>query len=135
MSAKTQMLLWAALALCCPAHALNDLGTLDQARAEHPAVFVPGNVLAYTIAGVQGYVFNGEAERCFTGTLAESDADLYREAVLDAKKNLRNYLAKRTPSSAYQLSAVRKLYEYTDGKMRRVVLFVERVRRLPQPTD
>jgi len=112
------------LVLCHPAFALGELGDIVEAKEKHPAVFVPGNVLEYTIAGTAGYVFNGEAEQCFTGDLAESDSELYREAVLDAKNNLRKYLVERTGAKAFQMSGVKKLYEYADGKMRRVVLFL-----------
>ena len=130
---KTAILILPILAFSLSSFALNELGAFDDARAKNPAIFVPGNVLEYAIEGVSGYVFNGEAEQCFSGNMAESDSELYQEAVLDAKSNLRKYLAKRTKSDAFQLSAVRKLYEYPDGKMRRVVLFVakESVSALP----
>lgn len=112
------------LALCQSTFALNELGNLAEARDKHPAVFVSGNVLEYSIAGTPGYVFNGEAEKCFAGDMAESDSELYQEAVLDAKNNLRKYLVEHAGTKAFQMSGVIKLYEYPDGKMRRVVLFV-----------
>ena len=104
--------------------ALDDLGTLEKAREEHPAIFVPGNVLEYTIGNEIGYVYNGEAEKCFEGELAESDAELFQEASLDAKKNLYDFLTKDDKSLEVQMSGVRKLYEFAEAKMRRVVLFV-----------
>jgi len=121
---KTPICLLTMLVLCRSSFALNELGALDAARAKNPAIFVPGNVIEYVITGVSGYVFNGEAEQCFTGNMAESDSELYQEAVLDAKNNLRKYLVKHMKAEAFQLSAVKKLYEYSDGKLRRVVLFV-----------
>lgn len=121
---KTSISVLTILVLCHSTLALNELGNLAVAREKHPAIFVSGNVLEYSIAGTAGYVFNGEAEQCFTGDMAESDSELYQEAVLDAKNNLRKYLIEHTKVEAFQMSGVRKLYEYPDGKMRRVVLFV-----------
>ena len=46
------------LLLSNSAFALNDLGSLDDARKNHPAIFVSGNVLEYTINKVNGYVYN-----------------------------------------------------------------------------
>jgi len=118
--------IYAALSLltCTTAFALNDLGPLEKARREHPALFVAGNVLEYTIGNEICYVYNGEAEKCFEGELAESDADLFQEASLDAKKNLYNYLTKGNKSIEVHVSGARKLYEFVEAKMRRVVLFV-----------
>ena len=121
---KTSIPILAMLFLCHSTFALNELGNLADAREKHPAIFVSGNVLEYSIAGTSGYVFNGEAEQCFAGDMAEGDSELYQEAVLNAKNNLRKYLVKRMKADAFQLSGVRKLYEYPEGKMRRVVLFV-----------
>ena len=103
--------------------AINELGTLEVAKKNCPAIFVPGNVLEYSIEDVSGYVFNGEAERCFDGDMAEKDAELYQEAALDAKANLHKFLKKKTGASSVQVSGAVKLYEYPEGKMRRVVLF------------
>lgn len=106
------------------AFALNDLGPFEKARKDHPAIFVPGNVLEYTIGNEIGFVFNGEAEKCFEGELAESEADLFQEASLDAKKNLYNFLTKDNKSLEVRMSGARKLYEFAEAKMRRVILFV-----------
>ncbi len=108
------------------AQALNELGTLSQARKAHEAVFVPGNVLTYEIAGTWGYVFNGEAENLFSGKMSEKDSDLYREALLDAKKNLLIWLKKRYPGKGFSFGECVKLYEYPEGNMRRVVCFIKR---------
>ena len=43
------------LLLSNSAFALNDLGSLDDARKNHPAIFVSGNVLEYTINKINGY--------------------------------------------------------------------------------
>lgn len=112
------------LALALPSVALEELGVLAEAQRAHPAAFIPGNVLPYTLNDVPGYLFNGEAEQCFTGDLSESDAELYREALADAKANLANFFAQKVPGKTLTLRAVRKLYAYPEGKMRRVVCFV-----------
>lgn len=104
--------------------ALDDLGTLEKAKKDHPAIFVPGNVLEYSVGNEIGYVYNGESEKCFEGDLAESDTDLFQEASLDAKKNLYDFLTKDNKSLQIQMSGARKLYEFAEGKMRRVVMFV-----------
>ena len=106
------------------AFAIIELGSLDVARKNHPAVFVPGNVLEYTVGTVNGYVYNGEAEKCFDGDMAESDAELFQEATLDAKKNLYKHLTKEDKTLTVRMNGVKKLYEYSEEKMRRVVLFV-----------
>lgn len=110
--------------LCMAAFAINELGDLNAARKNHPAIFVPGNVLEYSVGGELGYVFNGEAERCFDGEMAENDSELYQEAVLDAKASLLKFLKKDSDTDSVRLSGVTKLYEYPDGEMRRVVLYV-----------
>lgn len=102
----------------------SDLGALEEARRSHPAVFVPRNVVEYTVGGELGYTFGGDAVQHFKGTFASSDAKLYREAVLDAKRNLYAFLTKGDKSKTVQMSEARKLYEYIDGDVRRVVMFV-----------
>lgn len=106
------------------AFAANELGSLSEARKHYPAVFVSGNVLPYTVAGVEGYTYVGEAEQYFTGNQAESDAELYQEACLDAKGNLLAYLKKSHPSCEITLSGATVMYQYAEGKMRYVVCFV-----------
>ena len=104
---------------------LNDLGTLSDAKKTHPAIFIPGNVLKYTVSGAKGYVYNGESEKCFSGDIAEKDSELYQEAVLDAKRNLIAFLRKQNPNAEVTISGAEKLYEYPEENMRRVVCFVE----------
>lgn len=104
---------------------LNDLGSLSEAKKTHPSIFVPGNVLKYTVSGVKGYVYNGESEKCFTGDMAEKDSELYQEAVLDAKRNLITFLCKQNSNAEISISGAIKLYEYPEGNMRRVICFVK----------
>ncbi|MDO5305408.1 MAG: hypothetical protein Q4E87_07535 [bacterium] len=124
-----------------PVLAQCDLGSLEVARRTHPAVFVPGNVLECTVGGRVGYVYNGEAEQCFTGALAERDSELYREASMDARNNLARYLANREPvkggsqPTTVQVLGARQLYAYAEKNMRRVVWFVERDKVWPGGTN
>lgn len=104
---------------------LNDLGTISEAKKTHPAIFIPGNVLKYTVSGVKGYVYNGESEKCFSGDMAEKDSELYQEAVLDAKRNLIVFLCKQNPNAEISIQGAVKLYEYPEENMRRVVCFVK----------
>lgn len=104
--------------------AANELGPLPDAQKRHPAVFVSGNVLPYVIAGVEGYTYAGEAEQCFAGGMAETDAELYQEARLDAKGNLLRFLKKERPSCEISMSGGIVMYQYPEGKIRRVVCFV-----------
>lgn len=104
---------------------LNDLGSLSEAKKTHPSIFVPGNVLQYTVSGVKGYVYNGESEKCFTGDMAEKDSELYQEAVLDAKRNLITFLCKQNPNAEITIRGAEKIYQYPEENMRRVVCFVK----------
>lgn len=115
------------LTVCIAAlsYGMDELGPLDDARKSHPAIFVEGNVLKYTVGGESGYICNGSAEQFFAGDQAESNADLYREASLDARGNLIRHLKKGVDGTVeIRLSGMRKIYEYSEGKIRRVVCFV-----------
>lgn len=112
------------LLLVLSVHGMNELGPIDVAQKKYPAVFIPGNVLRYTVSGEIGYVYNGEAEKFFDGHFSEKDSELYREAELDAKKNLYAYLVKGNACKEVVVAESRKLYQYPDGRMRRVVCFV-----------
>lgn len=103
---------------------VGELGSIETAKRTHPAVFVPRNVLAYVVNGEDGYVFGGEAVQRFKGNLASSDSRLYREARLDARRNLYKFLTKGDKTKSVEMSGARTLYEYNEGDIRRVVLFV-----------
>lgn len=116
--------------------AVNELGPFDKARSSHPAVFVPCNVLEYTVGNEQGYVFGGESSQRFRNAL--SDGKLYREATLDARRNLYKFLTMGDKSKTVEMSGARPLYQYTEGEKRRVILFVPKknVRVfVPQPVQ
>ena len=106
--------------------ALNELGSLEDAKRKHPAVFVPGNVMEYVISEEEGYVYSGESEKCFSGSMSEKDSELYQEAELEAKKNLLTFFSDRKPGYEAIIRGGRKIYEYPDGNMRRVVFFVKK---------
>ncbi len=110
------------------ASALNELGSLADAQKNHPAIFIPGNVLEYRVGGQMGYVFNGGAEKDFSGSMGEKDAELLQEALLDAKANLLQYFQKKdkSPDLSISLCACVTIYSYLDGKMRRIVCFVKK---------
>lgn len=131
---KTLAVLCVGMVLAPRVYAVNDLGPIDIARSQHPAVFVPCNVLEYTVGGEQGYVFGGEAAQCF-GT-ALPDSRLYRAAMLDARRNLYKFLTKNDKSKSVEMSGARPLYQYAEKEMRRVVLFVQKdkVRVFDVPT-
>lgn len=108
------------------AFGINDLGALEIAKKNHPAIFISENVLEYTVSGVVGYIYNGEAEKCFSGDVAEKDSELYQEAELNAKKNLLAFLSKGESEVEVRISRGRKLYQFAEGNIRRVVCFVDK---------
>ena len=123
-TAGRRFLLLGAVCAAWAAESANELGLLPEAQKRHPAVFVAGNVLPYVIDGVSGYTYAGEAEQCFAGGVAETDAELYQEARLDAKGNLLRYLKKERPSCEISMSGEMVMYQYAEGNVRRVVCFV-----------
>ena len=118
---------------------IDDFGPLEKAKKALPAIFVPGNVLIETCNGAEYYVCNGVAERCFSGAMAESDAELYREAVADAKRNLFAYLTKGDKRKTVELSGVTIAYQYSEDKLFRAICLapkskvVVRHEQPPQP--
>lgn len=115
---------------------VDDFGPLEKAKKALPAIFVPGNVLIETCNGVEYYVYNGVAERCFSGAMAEPDAELYREAVADAKRNLFAHLTKGDKRKTVELSGVTIAYQYSEDKLFRAICLVPKskvVVRLAQP--
>lgn len=115
---------------------IDDFGPLEKAKKALPAIFVPGNVLIETCNGAECYVYNGVAERCFSGAMAEPDAELYREAVADAKRNLFAHLIKGDKRKTVELSGVTIAYQYSEGKLFHSVCLVPKskvVVRFEQP--
>lgn len=115
---------------------IDDFGPLEKAKKALPAIFVPGNVLIETCNGAEYYVYNGVSERCFSGAMAEPDAELYREAVADAKRNLFACLTKGDKRKTVELSGVTIAYQYSEDKLFRAICLVPKskvVVRLEQP--
>lgn len=115
---------------------IDDFGPLEKAKKALPAIFVPGNVLIETCNGADCYVYNGVAERCFSGAMAEPDAELYREAVADAKRNLFAHLIKGDKRKTVELSGVTIAYQYSEDKLFRAICLVPKSKvlvRLEQP--
>ena len=115
---------------------IDDFGPLEKAKKTLPAIFVPDNVLIETCNGAECYVYNGVAERCFSGAMAEPDAELYREAVADAKRNLFAHLTKGDKRKTVELSGGTIAYQYSEDKLFRAICLVPKskvVVRLEQP--
>ena len=103
---------------------IDDFGPLEKAKKALPAIFVPGNVLIETCNGAEYYVYNGMAERCFSGAMAEPDAELYREAVADAKRNLFAHLTQGDKRKTVELSGATIAYQYSEDKLFRAICLV-----------
>ena len=58
--------------------------------------------------------------------MAEKDSELYQEAELNAKKNLLAFLSKGKSEVEVRISRGRKLYQFAEGNIRRVVCFVDK---------
>ena len=87
-------------------------------------------------AGEAFYAFAGAAESFFEGEFAESDAELYEEATLDAKARFYEWMAKGAPTLSFSLSGLRIAYRWADGAMRYVVCVVPRRNvKTPQATS
>ena len=99
--------------------AFEDLGPIEKARAEHPSIFVPGEVNILDIGGVRSYVYSGVAERYLE---EETDSELWQEATLDAKKTLLMKLAGEKTDVEVSVSGETPLYQVKDGNSFLVVV-------------
>ncbi|MBQ6102432.1 MAG: hypothetical protein IJL06_02050, partial [Kiritimatiellae bacterium] len=106
--------------------AKDDLGSFADARSAWPDAFVPGKTATVDLAGEALYAFAGEAESFFDGEFAESDAELYEEATLDAKARFYETMSGGDASRSVSLSGLRVAYRWAEGSMRRVVCVVPR---------
>lgn len=104
--------------------AKDELGPIETARKAYPDAFAPGMVAEVDCGGVRCYAFAGEAEQCFSGKYAESEAELFEEATLDAKARFFAVLGKGDPGAVITMGGLRTAYQYTDGAFRRVVCVV-----------
>ena len=87
---------------------------------------VPGKVELEIVdcGGVPHYAFAGEAEDYFPGEGLETEAELYEEAVLDAKTRFYGILSGGDPSRRVELSGLFVARHWAEGPMRRVVCMV-----------
>lgn len=117
--------------------AKDDLGPFADARSTWPDAFRPGKLASIDLANEALYAFAGEAESFFSGEFAESDAELYEEATLDAKARFYETMSEGDPSLSVTFSGLRVAYRWAEGPMRRVVCIVPRrnvkVSSLPSP--
>ena len=107
---------------------VDDFGPLEKAKKALPAIFIPDNVLVESCKGTEYYVYNGVAERCFSGPMAESDGELYREAVADAKRNLFEYLTKGDKKKTVELSGATVAYQYSEDKLFHAICLVPKAK-------
>ena len=116
-----------------------DFDNLENTKKKHPDFFVPGNVVKFEYRNEMCYIFNGHAEQLFDGDFAETDAELAKEAELDAKQNLYLFLTKGDKELTVTMSAATIVFSYKDkniyGKIMAVPVknvTVKRVARPPQ---
>jgi len=99
-------------------------GDLNSAKKKYPDIFIPKNVVEMKYQGTQCYVFNGMAEQYFSGELAETDAELHREAEMDAKCNLYSFLSKGNSHIVISVSGIHSVFTYKEGKFYHAVFVV-----------
>ena len=104
--------------------AFEDLGPLKTAQRKYPQIFKTGSVNVITINKIPCYVFSAEAEQAFSGDFAETESELYEEAVLSGKSNFYEFLSKKDKNVSVSMSGCNVLYQYNNKKLYTVVLFV-----------
>lgn len=110
------------LAVAFDASAWDELGPLKQVRREHPEYLEKGAVHEVEVDGEPHWLFTGDGirERRFFG----GEAEAYREAALDARRNLVRHLTGNAPSAKVEVSGIVTAYRIPDGSVRRVVCLV-----------
>lgn len=129
MNAFIKALLFTTLLLTGTLVAENDLGPLSEAQEKYPHCFEHAAVGETTTPdGVAVYYYNGTAERFFEGEVNESDADLWAEAIGDAKAKLYNFFKDDDPtiSVTVEIEAPRLAYRWTDGPYYRVLYVINK---------
>ena len=86
--------------------AFEDLGPLKTAQRKYPQIFKTGSVNVITINKIPCYVFSAEAEQAFSGDFAETESELYEEAVLSGKSNFYEFLSKKDKNVSVSMSVV-----------------------------
>ena len=111
-----------ALAAAFDAAAWDELGPLKNVRREHPEYFEKGVVHEVEVDGVPHWLFTGDGVREWR--LFGADSEAYREAALDAKRNLVRHLAGGAPNATAEVSGIVTAYRISEGSARRVVCLV-----------
>lgn len=106
------------------AFAEGGINPLAQPPDAMAGVAVPGKLDVVDCGGVPHYAFAGEAEDYFPGEGLESEAELYEEAVLDAKTRLYDILSGGDVTRRVELSGLFVARHWAEGPMRRVVCVV-----------
>jgi hypothetical protein len=124
MKSSASIALYAFLihAVAFDASAWNELGPLEQVRREHPEYFGKGAVHEVEVDGESYWLFTGDGirERKLLGT----DSEAYREAALDARRNLLRHLTGNVQGAKAEVSGIVTAYRLSDGLIRRVVCLV-----------
>lgn len=110
------------LGLAFEAGAWDELGPLPQARGDHPEFFRAGAVNEVELNGERYWIFTGDGVR--EGGVATSDAEAYRVAALDARRNLLRHLSGNAPHVDAEVSGITTAYSFAEGNARRVVCLV-----------
>jgi hypothetical protein len=106
-----------------PARAWDELGTLEEARRAHPALFRKGAVSRIEVDGVEHWAFSGDSDRR-DGFPVLSDTERYAEAALDARRNLLRHVTGGARNVTAEASGIVVAYRFPDGPARRVVCLV-----------
>jgi hypothetical protein len=98
----------------------DEFGPLGNARREHPEFFSKDAVHSVELDGVRYYVFTGDSK----AVKGVSDAELYREAALNARANLLRHVTGGAKRVRAEVSGIVTAYQFADGRSRRVVCLV-----------
>lgn len=100
---------------------MNEFGSLESAKAQHPEFFKPGNVTEALLDSEPWYVYCGDAEKCFDD---EVESELYEEAEVQAKCHLYNHFSKDNPAVRVSAEGARRMYQFAESEFRYVVVGV-----------
>lgn len=121
-SATVAFFAFLTLAAAFNAAAWDELGPMKKVRREHPEYFEKGAVHEVEVDGESYWLFTGDGIR--ERKLFGGDAEAYREAALDARRNLVRHLTGDAPSAKAEVSGIVTAYRISEGSVRRVVCLV-----------
>ena len=121
-SATVAFFAFLVLAAAFDAAAWDELGPLKKVRREHPEYFEKGAVHEVEMDGEPYWIFTGDGVR--ERKLFGADSEAYREAALDARRNLVRHLTGDAPSAKAEVSGIVTAYRISEGSIRRVVCLV-----------